>query len=91
MNTCITCYGICLTYVDGESVELCHICLTYSAELFNLDRINDTLESYTFQKNGFCEFCISNCSTVELILCNDHYKRILHKRKKNQKNTTVLI
>lgn len=68
---CITCYAKLTVHIDGEEIETCHKCLVCKYELIAIDWINELLEDYTFN-SGFCEQCLSNCSTVVVRLCHEH-------------------
>jgi hypothetical protein len=68
---CIACYCKITSIIDGEKIETCHKCLIKNYELCQLDKLHNILESYEFN-NGWCENCLSNCSTTLVYLCYEH-------------------
>lgn len=59
---------------DGEQISICHKFFK-NYELYQLDKLHDILESYEFN-SGWCENCLSNCSTTLVYLCYEHMNNL---------------
>ena len=65
---CITCYAKLKIYIKGDKIETCHQCLVAKLELIHYDKLNFLLDDYEWY-SGFCEQCLYECETVNIVLC----------------------